>query len=435
MINQANISPQILWDFKDLNKLIDVIACSRSSSATMFENGLLITKATNEIRFEKGNGILCERYAINQCIQSRLITEGVWNASGDTTTSGCFGLDGVSGSCARADEAMVNCFQEFTLPKKYYTLSFYIKSLTTDVDFEYSIDNINFETVTANSEWQRVQLTKNIGNPIVSFNIPNLVMVDGIQLEEGTTATTFIPTTTASVAREADVITIDFKEFNDAREYLKATEGCFVVGANLYEITGTQCLLYGEDSNEYIKILIEKKPTKIDFNVGFNQDYLYNLTSQELQPETPIYNDNIIAANFGQGKQYAVINGVVPELPTTVQSQTVNLTNFDTIYLGCEEGEGSNQMSGYITLFAYYNYKVDNETLSTITTNNTDLFTTLGGGNGIDEFEWNKVISELFCITDPLSQLAFVGANDDDVNIEDFEYFYTTNILNLTNNN
>ncbi|MDG1789169.1 MAG: hypothetical protein P8H37_11100 [Paracoccaceae bacterium] len=96
-----------------------------------------------------------------------------------------------------------------------YTQSIYVKSAQiSDVDCQIDFAGLNTVTFTANQEWQRVNttLTDISQNPrlrIRILNSGNSIYVWGGQLEAGSYATSYIPTSGSSVTRNQDEFTKD----------------------------------------------------------------------------------------------------------------------------------------------------------------------------------------------------------------------------------
>ena len=95
-----------------------------------------------------------------------------------------------------------------------YTVSCYIKRLTGTADFQFRLvtDGANqIQNITITEEWQRYDFTVTAITSITQIQFRSgggtgNIAIWGAQLEAGSYATSYIPTTSASVTRNADVI-------------------------------------------------------------------------------------------------------------------------------------------------------------------------------------------------------------------------------------
>ena len=123
----------------------------------------------------------------------------------------------------------------------------------------------------AGNGWYRCSLTRTMGatttSPRVRIYPTNAntlfstgdgtsgIFAWGAQLEAGAFATSYIPTTTTSLTRNADVVSMTGTNFSD---WYNASEGTFVAsGYSVYSVVGANPLIYASDGteNNYLRLL------------------------------------------------------------------------------------------------------------------------------------------------------------------------------------
>lgn len=224
----ARVGPQARFDLDFVNNrawmaphamnLSDALSCARASPSTTYyeqADGTLISFAANTLR-RGDRGILSEPARTNVVLWNRDLTNAAWTATNVTAVKDQTGVDGVSNAASSLTATAGNgtVLQAITLASSARWQTCYIKRLTGSGAVEMTMDNgTTWTAVTVTSSWTRVAIpTQTLANPTVGFRIVtsgDAVAVDFVQNENsGVEATSPIATTTASVTRSADVLTV-----------------------------------------------------------------------------------------------------------------------------------------------------------------------------------------------------------------------------------
>ena len=204
---------------------------TRASSATVVNKAGLIETVGNDIpRIDYTDStegaLLLENSATNKIIYSQDFTKSDWTTSGsiikEGNTSDILALDGTQ-SVGKLTFNGTGFLSEgfISIPSgssSTYTLSFYLKGTVGETLSSY-MDSVagtyvfNSSDILLTGEWQRVSysintLANNVGINIVirkqSSETVNTVYIYGAQLEQGSYATSYIPTQGGAVTRVAD---------------------------------------------------------------------------------------------------------------------------------------------------------------------------------------------------------------------------------------
>jgi hypothetical protein len=177
-------------------------------------------------RLDYSNGtcpsLLVEPQRTNIATYSEDFSNAVWTKNQSTITSNYAvspqGIQNASRWLSNSGATLhfLSQLYGFTLGVTY-TISCYVKSNTSsNQDFRLGIDGgVTSSNLTATTEWQRFTFTANPTNAVgltaffiarPSTNAAVDLLIYGLQLEVGSYPTSYIPTTSASVTRNADVI-------------------------------------------------------------------------------------------------------------------------------------------------------------------------------------------------------------------------------------
>ena len=217
---------------------------TRASTATFVgSDGLIQSAAINEPRFDHDpitldcKGLLIEESRTNLLAYSEQMDNAYWTKGSVTivdndqiSPDGNLNADTITAAASSVSSLYraVSC-----VASTAYTLSFYIKIDTlTPNEFKFAIrDDTNGvfidQSITPNvtpvtTEWRRVvyTFTTPVGCVLVrpylsrfSSTIEGTFSIWGVQLEQGSFPTSYIPTTTTSVVRSEDVCSITGSDF------------------------------------------------------------------------------------------------------------------------------------------------------------------------------------------------------------------------------
>jgi hypothetical protein len=266
------VRPTLDLNFERDQRLDSRITYSRNSTATYLgSDGLIKTALVNEPRFEfdtDGNclGFLIEESRTNIVSYSQQFDNSYWAKAGGgnpgtTVTAnqavapdGTATADYIDYTTAITNSKLIERTFDNTPAGKTYTGSVWIKGTagqTINLILDgYGVD-VTGEQYTLDGTWQRLSITRTYGptfsadalfrfgvRPLgLSAGTANQVYAWGAQIEVGSFATSYIPTTTTSVTRAVDEATITGTNFTD---WYNPTEGSifakYSAGTNVSEV-------------------------------------------------------------------------------------------------------------------------------------------------------------------------------------------------------
>jgi hypothetical protein len=224
----------------------------RSSSATTInKQGLIETVGANEPRIDyKDNSkgaLLLEPTRSNLLPYSEDFENSDWNKNAGTTITNNYAIspDGTLNASRYLGTGASGLGDKFTLSATDYTISFWVKSNTSENQFCRLIgDSSNVsENLLITTEWTRLSYTftgsglSNKTNGIFRDSGDNDIdiLIYGAQLEQGSYATSYIPTSGGAVTRVKDTClkdNINTSIINSSYPFSMYVESTYVGGNN-----------------------------------------------------------------------------------------------------------------------------------------------------------------------------------------------------------
>lgn len=378
----ARAVPSLDLRFADNKSLVDattgasLVTFTRASTGTFVgSDGVLQTATTNEPRFDhnpttgESLGLLVEEARTNLLLQSEdfstswttstaTVTTNVATAPNGTTTADLY-----SGTSTSAVNQSVSLTSGVA-----YTISFYVKSAGLgNNNFRLRIDGTQTSSnFTATSEWQRFTFTATSANTAarscgIIRNTANDnvdILIWGAQLEAGAFPTSYIPTTTATATRAADVASITGSNFSG---WYNQTEGTVFADASTQQSAAGHVLAGVSTGGFADSAYLAKENT--NFLVAAPNAAPSNLSIQLSTVSSNVGLRAVLAFTAGTGSASAVMNGGVVG---TDASTGIPIT-MSQMGIGCAPWSiGANLWNGTIKRLAYWPVRLVN-TLQAIT--------------------------------------------------------------------
>jgi hypothetical protein len=381
-----------------------LITFTRASTGTYVgSDGLLQSATTNEARFDhnpttgESLGLLVEEARTNLSLYSEDFTDASWTKTDCTITAN----DSTAPDGTTTADLWTNTASPGTISNsiakdttsRTYTSSIWVKG--TMAQFTVTLDNgapgtrgrvqYNLSTNTVGSVfnegftstsgtltpypngWVRLTLTTTTSTGTTIRFRPffsgtgSTVRIWGAQVEEGAFATSYIPTTTATVTRAADVASITGTNFSS---WYNQTEGTFFVDSNQASVTGTLRMVSANDNTSTNRINLTRTSSSggnINFvvtNAGTNQ-----VAGVILGSSLAAGTSNKVAAGYKAADFGGSVNGLTPVTQSTgtVPSSLTQLTiaNGDAL--------GVTPVNSTIKRLTYWPTRLANPTLQALT--------------------------------------------------------------------
>ena len=396
------VRPTLDLNFERDQRLDSRITFSRNSTATYLgSDGLIKTAQPNIPRFEfdtDGNclGLLIEESRTNLHLHSENLSS--WTVE----TGGSVGVNTTSTVAPDGNQTADSLFGTLDGSSAYtiislsnattYTFSVFLKYLTGNENIRIEIgdapfarSSTTFNTVTGalvsntggtatvnevksyGNGWYRYSITRtttSAGSGFMDINhvstTSSSVAVWGAQVESGSFATSYIPTTTAAVTRSADIASITGTNFTD---FYNQNEGTWLCNFN-YKGNNTSgaSTLYSTALNQS-----DRNWLRINYTAGTPNTIRQTINSNTDDSQITISSNtlNKISQAYASGDQSVYINGSV-----AIESTRGISTNHTTLDIGnIVWSKGLNQtiITGYIKQLIYYPQRLPNAQLQNLT--------------------------------------------------------------------
>jgi hypothetical protein len=204
-----------------------------STKYVMASDGLFTSVPSNVLAMGTSAGALIEESRTNLALWSRDLTQsGTWIAVTMTATKNAVGIDGTANSATTltSSSAAGTILQSLTQTSAAYTYTVYVKGVTVTgaiqvADYPvltpafttlstancFNAANVGTAPATGQTGFLRCTVTATSLNPVIGFKFANSgdsIVVDFNQLEPGSTGTSPILTTSATAARNSDLVAI-----------------------------------------------------------------------------------------------------------------------------------------------------------------------------------------------------------------------------------
>jgi len=396
-----NQKPVIDFNFAAVKKLDPRIKYYRSGPASYVnEFGRVVLVAENEPRFDhdpttrKSKGLLIEttrtnfmKYSDEFAIDNGQ-TGGNWDAIGGesnyTRVSDTTETKDPTGITNHASKLTYTDAGNPTLRGYWYsgavdgavskTYSVYLKRATSNTTtIQIDIGDQGNTSYTLTDEWKRYSVTtSSAGNGnFVDMRIQTGASTPyyawGAQIEAGSYATSYIPTSSAAVIRGFDNVVVDGDDFTDF--YNPVESSALAVGI-MQRPAATQgqlnILNIGDSNNDGHGVFREHGTKDPWYHIRNNNS---TPTGGNLNPsgfgDWDADEEARIAIAFKDGDQAISVNGGNQVTATvTTNYPTDNITK---MWIGSAGGNGSGQFEGTISRIAYYPKKLTDNQLNTLT--------------------------------------------------------------------
>lgn len=403
LLRKAAGDPTLALDLDFTTGSLDAgITFTRATSATYYNSsGVLTTAASGAARFDhdpvtlEAKGFLIEEARTNVVLRSAEFDSASWSKNVATVTAdavaspdGTTSADKIANSGTTIDYPL--CYQAFTSTAAAWSQSVYAKAGTVNFitvgtydGTTVKLSGVNLTTgvadVTAaghtistqdvgNGWWRitvlytypgttgRIHVGLHATAGVLSY-APSAAGADyiyawGAQAEAGSYPTSYIPTTTAAVTRNADVAVMTGTNFSD---WFSASTGTIYAQWNPTSVSGTRPIVQFDDTTANELLALLGSTTNPLFNVTDGGVAQASVDAGTIAAGTAYkfagaYAENDIAASIAGG---AAVTDTSATLPTVTQARIGS--------------DGTNYLNGAIAALKFYNTRKSNADLQTLT--------------------------------------------------------------------
>lgn len=361
------IRPSLTLDFSKSKQLDPRITFSRSSTGTYVDGGVVKSAANNVARFE-GDGLLIEESRTNLITYSQDLSNAIWqNVDCSWGTPLVTAPDGT----ATAQTPTITNSNNFThTTSALVNGAFVSPNSTSTLTSSWRRDHITF-TLGSGVTTITLYPLLNTGNPYVREDLSGLtaggtytlsgfykkvgttIYAWGIQFEQGSYPTSYIPTSGSTVTRSADVAELTADNFSN---WYNNSEGTIFVDTKAASLTNTVVASLSTNSNNRMEIRSAGSSlTTSRFEV---------VESSANQFSSTITNNNTyrsLALGYKLNNTNAAANGTLGTLDTAFSVPAV-----DNLYLG-NNIFATTQRPGHISRLSFYNQRLTDSQLQELT--------------------------------------------------------------------
>ena len=239
-----------------------------------------------------------------------------------------------------------------------------ISTTSSVVDFGNFWRVTSFITPTATGTWEISISPSGNGNGtgVMDGTTTGSAVFWGAQLEAGSFPTSYIPTTTASVVRSADVCSITGSAFTS---FYNQSEGTFQGNYSFvsgYSNANIAMILVQASNNTFNEIVRIGTPS------GLSTQRLDTITGGSLTRITTLNNHSLTALNKVAGAYKAGSNAISLNGGSVVTGSPAGITSLASkLDIGVSH-DGSSRINGYIQSLRYYKKRLPNAKLQSLTT-------------------------------------------------------------------
>ena len=373
-------SPASALTLSFLNNVLDSkITFVRASTATYFDSSGLVKSAANNVaRFDYDpatlalRGLLVEESRTNLLNWSQTFataggTQNNWvdSASLQRVSATCTSPDGTGNALEikanAADQTIISSAAAGSSAQRVFSI--FLKRVTGTGNIQYTLDNgATWTTQAITAAWVRYTFAATTANQQVGIRIRtngDVIQIWGAQLEAGACPSSYIPTTSSSAQRQADVATVTtLSPWYNATEgtlYSEFVQPCPDAGNN----RGLTALDDGTNNNR-IAMFVPLGATLfvaarvVAGGVAANPANSSAFSANEITRAA-------IAYGVGANQVALSVNGASPLTASLISSPSgVNALRIGAIF-------GVNQIGGWVREIKYYSRRLKNSELTVVT--------------------------------------------------------------------
>ncbi len=349
---------------------------TRATTATRFNSAGLIESVASGVPrldyYTSGGtagcpSLLIEPAATNLALHSRDLTNAVWSGTTVTTAKNAVGADGVASGATRitATAASGTVLQALSHASQSRVFSAYIRRVTGTGAIQLTTNGgTNWTTVTISSLYTQVACAaQTVASGTIGIRLAvsgDVIEVDFTQGEVGPVATSPIPTTTAPITRNADVITLS----GAVSGCIGQTEGTIYAEVDLRASASSSArriVNMRVDGSNLLSLEISTAGTSVDFSAVSGGS---SVTATASGITTGIYK---IAVGYNSAASGTVlyVNGTLRD------TKTIAIPNLSAAVFGLGvrgDGAAGTQFNDRIRAVALYTTRLTNAELAALTT-------------------------------------------------------------------